>query len=321
MKSSVPAEYRFTNFLHPRYWSTWAGLAVMYMLSILPLPTKMWLGKKLGLMMYRMGGNRLSITQTNIRACFPELTAEQQDDLIRKSFIENMRGLVVTTTAWWRDLTPALSSMEVHGLEHIKEAEARGKGVLMVGGHFSILDMAGPLVHDIIDGFNYMYRPHNNPLFDAVIERCRARYRKRKFTKFELKDMITYIKEGNTVWYGYDQDFGRRRSVFAPFFGIQTATLKAPMSIARDTGATVIMVSQFSEGNGKYSIHFSPILENFPGEDDDATAAARLNKQLESFIRIHPEQYLWMHRRFNSRPEGEEPFYPKKKRKKKKKAA
>ena len=77
------------------------------------------------------------------------------------------------------------------------------------------------------------------------------------------------------------------------------------------------MVSQLREGNGVYSVRFSPIFEDL-AEDDDITAATRLNQQLEEFIRIHPEQYLWMHRRFRSRPEGEEPFYPKKKRKKKK---
>jgi KDO2-lipid IV(A) lauroyltransferase len=129
--------------------------------------------------------------------------------------------------------------------------------------------------------------------------------------------MLDFIKDGNTVWYGYDQDFGARRSVFAPFFGIQTATLKAVTWLPKDTGATVLMISQFREDDGSYSIHFSPIFEGI-ADDDDVTAATRLNDQLETFIRIHPEQYLWMHRRFRSRPEGEPPFYPKKKRKKKK---
>ena len=128
--------------------------------------------------------------------------------------------------------------------------------------------------------------------------------------------MIAFVKQGNTVWYGYDQDFGARRSVFAPFFGIQTATLKTTMSITRETGATILMISQLREKDGIYSIRFSPILENIAA-DDDIVAATRLNKQLEDFIKIHPEQYLWMHRRFRSRPEGEAPFYPKKKRKKK----
>ncbi len=287
----------------------------MYLMSLLPYRGKMWLGTKLGLLMYKQGGSRLQITRANINACFPELTPEQREELVRQSFIANMKGMVETTIAWWGNHKPILDKLEIHGLEHLKEAEARGKGVILFGGHFSIMDLAGPMVNSVFK-FNYMYRPNDNPLFDAVIERRRMNYRHEKFSKHQLKDMMAFIKQGNTVWYGYDQDFGAPRSIFAPFFGIQTATLKTAMALPRETGATTLMVSQMREDNGVYSIRFSPIFEGIE-QEDDLTAATRLNKQLETFIRIHPEQYLWMHRRFRSRPEGEAPFYPKKKRKKK----
>jgi len=315
MKQQIPTEYYYRQFLHPRYWATWLGIGLMFLISLLPYQGKMWLGTQLGLIMYKLGGIRLQITRTNINACFPELNTDEREELIRQSFIANMKGLVETTIAWWGNHQPILDKLEVHGLEHLKEAEARGKGVILVGGHFSIMDLAGPMVNSVFK-FSYMYRPNDNPLFDAVIERHRLRYRHEKFSKHELKDMIAFVKQGNTVWYGYDQDFGARRSVFAPFFGIQTATLKTTMSITRETGATILMISQLREKDGIYSIRFSPILENIAA-DDDIVAATRLNKQLEDFIKIHPEQYLWMHRRFRSRPEGEAPFYPKKKRKKK----
>lgn len=317
MKKSIiiPKEYYYRQFLHPKYWGTWLGIGFMLLISLLPYKAKMWLGTQLGILMYKQGGSRLQITQANINACFPELNDQARDELVRQSFIANMKGLVETTIAWWGNHQPILDKLEVHGLEHLKEAEARGKGVILVGGHFSIMDLAGPMVNSVFK-FSYMYRPNDNPLFDAVIERHRLRYRHEKFSKYELKEMTTFIKQGNTVWYGYDQDFGKRRSVFAPFFGIQTATVKAAMRLPRESGATVLMLSQLREQDGIYSIRFSPILENI-AEDDDVTAATRLNAQLETFIRIHPEQYLWMHRRFRSRPEGEPAFYPKKQRKKK----
>lgn len=313
----IPKEYYYTQFLHPKYWVTWCGIAAMYLLSKLPHRLQMTLATQLGLLMYNLGGERRNITETNINACFPELDSSEKDELIRQSFIANMKGMVETSTAWWGDHKPVLDKLSVHGLQHFEEAKARGKGILLIGGHFSILDLAGPMANSVFD-FNYMYRPNNNPLFNAVIERHRMRYSHQKFSKHELSQMTDYIKEGHAVWYGYDQDFGVRRSVFAPFFGIQTATLKAAMWLPRETGATTLMVSQFREPDGSYSIRFSPILEGI-AEDDDITAATRLNKQLEEFIRIHPEQYLWMHRRFRSRPKGETPFYPKKKKKKKKK--
>lgn len=317
MKNNIPEEYRYSQYLHPKYWITWIGIGMMYLMSFLPQKAKMGLATMLGTLMYKKGGVRLVVTRANIQACFPELTEKEQEDLIRESFVANMKGMIETTTAWWGDHKPIIDKLDVYGLEHLKEAESRGKGVILVGGHFSILDLAGPLVHSL-SPFNYMYRPNDNPLFNAVIERHRMRYSNKKFNKYELKEMSRFIKQGNTVWYGYDQDFGARRSVFAPFFGIQTATVKAAVRLPRDTGATVLMISQFREADDRYSVRFSPIFEGL-AEDDDITAATRLNEQLETFIRIHPEQYLWMHRRFRSRPAGEEPFYPKKQRKKKKK--
>lgn len=315
LKPKIDPEYYYRNFLHPKYWTTWIGLFFLYLISWLPYGAKQWLGTQLGILMYKQGGSRLQITRTNINACFPELDQQQREVIIKQSFIANMKGLVETTIAWWCNHQPIIDKLEVHGYEYLQEAEARGKGVLLVGGHFSIMDLAGPLANSIFN-FSYMYRPNDNPLFDAVIERSRTQYRHEKFNKHQVSEMTDYIKQGNTVWYGYDQDFGAPRSVFAPFFGIQTATLKTTMSLARNTQATVVMVSQLREGNGIYSVRFSPIFENI-ADDDDITAATRLNEQLESFIRIHPEQYLWMHRRFRSRPEGETSFYPEKERKKK----
>lgn len=316
MKHTIPKEYYYTQYLHPKYWPTWLGIGIMFLMSLLPQKAKMSLATTLGTLMYKKGGIRLLVTRTNIQACFPELSEDQQEQIILNSFIANMKGMVESTTAWWGNHKTIIDKLDVYGFEHYQEAVDRGKGVILVGGHFSILDLAGPLVHSILP-FNYMYRPNDNPLFNAVIERHRMSYSNQKFNKYELKEMSEFIKQGHTVWYGYDQDFGARRSVFAPFFGIQTATVKATMQLPRTTGATVVMVSQFREDNDRYSIRFSPIFEGI-AEDDDITAATRLNKQLEDFIRIHPEQYLWMHRRFRTRPEGEAPFYPKKKRKKKK---
>lgn len=308
-------EHSYSLYLGPKYWSTWFGIFVLYLISWLPYPVKQWFGAQMGVLLYKLGGSRRTIAETNIKLCFPELSEKEQDELVIESFKANMKGMVETTIAWWCNKDKILSNMKVYGMEHYEEAKARGKGVFIIGGHFSIIDMAGPLAEHAF-GFNYMYRPNDNPLFNAVIERHRRQYSTHDFTKNELPQMMEFLKGGGTVWYGYDQDFGAKRSVFAPFFNIQTATLKAPARIARDTGATCIMISQFRESSGIYSLHFSPILEDYPSGDDVADAT-RINAQLEEFVRIHPEQYLWMHRRFRSRPPGEESLYPKKKRKKK----
>lgn len=308
-------EHNYSLYLGPKYWSTWFSVFLLWLISFLPYAAKQALGSALGLGLYKLGGSRKVITETNIKLCFPELNEQQQEQLVIDSFKANMKGLVETTLAWWSNKESLLDKMEVHGLEHYQAAKARGKGVFVIGGHFSIMDIAGPLANQAF-GFNYMFRPNDNPLFNAVIERHRGQYSDKNFTKNEVVQMKQFLKDGNTVWYGYDQDFGARRSVFAPFFGVQTATLKTPSKIARETGATCLMLAQFRKPDGVYALHFSPILEGYPGEDE-VENATRLNAQLEEFVRLHPEQYLWMHRRFRSRPEGEASLYPKKQRKKK----
>lgn len=303
----IDPKYYYRNFLHPRYWLTWLLLGLLYLVSLLPYRSKQSLGKWLGLRLYKLGGSRYRTARGNIRACFPELSEQAQEEMIRETFISNAIGYVESTIAWFGDFSPFLETLEVHGREHLEEAKRRGKGVLLVGGHFSIMDFAGPLVHHVTT-FNYMYRPQNNKLLDAFVERSRRRYSGVCFTKRELKDMNAFIMQGNLVWYGPDQDVGVKRGIFAPFFGVPAATLTTPAWIARETGCAVLQISQFREQNGIYSVYFSPILEGFPS-DDELENATRLNQGLEDGIRIHPEQYLWLHRRFKTRPEGEPSLY------------
>jgi len=297
-----------TRFGHPRFWPTWALLALLRLLALLPHRFRLRLGRLLGMAAHGLLGRRRRIARRNIACCFPDHSAKARRRLVRESFIATTQGYLEATTAWWGRIQPFAERMEVHGLEHLREAERRGRGVLLLGGHFSTLDFAIPLCSLLFD-FNYMYRPHGNALFNAFIEHHRLNYSRRHFTKHELRDMMRHLREGHIVWYGGDQDFGPRNSVFAPFFGVPAATLTMPARIARRTGATTLFMSQFRESDeGVYSIRFSPILEGFGSGtlEEDAT---RMNAVLEEILREKPEQYLWMHRRFKTRPAGEERFY------------
>ncbi|MFE8072197.1 lipid A biosynthesis acyltransferase [Marinobacteraceae bacterium S3BR75-40.1] len=305
--ATIPPQYQYRRFLHPRYWPTWILVGTLRLIAFLPHNGKQRLGTWLGLLTYKLAGKRRHIAETNIRACFPEKTPEEQRELVKDTFIATSKGYVESTIAWWGNIQPYVDHLQVYGLEHLREAERRGKGVLLLGGHFSILDFAGPLANSVFN-FNYMFRPNNNRLFNAMIERGRLNFSGHAFTKKQLHDMIAFMQEGHVVWYGCDQDFGRRNSVFAPFFGIQTATLTTPTWIARKSNATVLQISQLRHEGKTYSIHFSPIYESF-AELDDAAAAALMNQELERVIRLAPEQYLWVHRRFKTRPEGEPKFY------------
>lgn len=299
--------------MHPRYWGTWCVIGILFLISRLPYGGKIALGRILGHLLHRFGGDRRRVAETNIKACFPDLSEQEQQKMVYDSFISNATGYMESTIAWWGNPDKYIKTLKVHGREHLDEALSRGKGVLLIGAHFSIIDFAGPLVHSV-SPFNYMYRPQNNSLMNAVIERARRKYSVRDFTKRDIKEMMQFIRDGNMVWYAPDQDMGRKHCVFAPFFNIPTACLTTPAWIARETGATVLQLSQFREKDGTYSVHYTPILENYPGEDEVENARL-LNEGLEQAIHIHPEQYLWLHRRFKHRPEGEPDFYPPKKKK------
>jgi KDO2-lipid IV(A) lauroyltransferase len=122
-----------------------------------------------------------------------------------------------------------------------------------------------------------------------------------------MNEMIAFLKDGGSVWYACDQDFGQKSRVFVPFFGVKAGCITMPSLIAKRSGASIICVSHLRHPNGQYEVTFSPIQEGF-GEDEEKDTLA-WNNYLENALRQHPEQYLWMHKRFKTRPQGEPPIY------------
>lgn len=293
---------------HPALILSWLVAALLFCLSLLPMSWKQSLGEKLGRLLSKKLKSRHKVVKKNIANCFPELSEAQQSKLVDDTFIACTTGFLETTHAWWRDVTPYVDNLIITGKEHLEAAQQSDKGILLLGGHFSIFDLALPLFASQLRKPGYMYRPNDNPVIDHIIERGRRRhYGIRGFDKRRLKDMIQFLKEGGEVWYAADQDFGRKCEVFVPFFGINTGCITAPSWIARESGALVIQVSQFRHANGQYEISFSPILENF-GQDPEQDARD-WNAHLEAAIRRHPDQYLWLHKRFKTRKPGDQPFY------------
>ena len=301
-----PQDFRLSRYWHPKFWPTWFLLGIMRLLSWLPYPVQQALGAGLGRLLYRMGGSRRRITSANIRACFPELGPQQQEQLVRDTFVANAKGYVECTVGWWRSARPYTDRLIVDGEQHVRDAQAAGKGILLIGGHFSILDFALPLVAHVAP-VAYMYRPNDNPLLNAMIERSRRNFCDAAFTKKELRALIDYVRDGNMAWYAIDQDFGRKNTVFAPFFGVQASTFTTAAWLARETGAKVLFLSQFRESDRVYRLRFRPV-EQFPVEDEVVNATI-LNRVLEEEIRRCPDQYLWLHRRFKTRPDGEPSIY------------
>ncbi|MAY73069.1 MAG: lipid A biosynthesis acyltransferase [Halomonas sp.] len=292
----------------PRYWPTYLAITAMRASAWLPWRCKLALGRLIGLAAWRFAGRRRHITETNIRLCFPELDPAAQARLVKQSFLANGIGIYETATGWCRDPEHLRHRVTFKGQEHMAKVQAEGKGALIIGIHFSTLDLGGAL-HSLFFPADVVYRPHDNPVFERFMTRARNGIFGTAIDRHDLRGVVRRIKAGHHVWYSPDQDFGRDASVFAPFFGVEAASIKLTAKIAKMTGAPVMpLIFHRNPDNRTYSLEYLPALDNFPSGDEVADAA-RINAVIEAAIRRHPEQYLWMHRRFKTRPRGEAKIY------------
>ena len=295
------------NFKSPKYWPTWLLVGLMKFLARLGMKNQMRVGRIIGALAYRLVPRRRKITETNIRLCFSELDDEQRALLTRRCITDNAIGLVETARAWFGDPESLRAQLRVEGLEHLNRAAAEGRGVLVVGAHYSALDL-GSVMASLFIPFNIMYRPMDNPLLDAIMKASRNRSA-RAIDKRDMRTTIRVLKAGEVLWYAPDQDYGREMSVFAPFFDVPAATITATTRLANINRSPVLVISYHrNTDDSGYTLRFSEPLVGFPCGDEVADAT-RINALLEEEIRREPSQYMWVHRRFKTRPEGEPSIY------------
>jgi len=299
-----------TAFLHPRYWLLWLGLGLLWLLALLPYPLLMRLGRGLGAVMYRFAGSRRKIAARNLQLCFPELSAGEREQLLRENFASTGMTFFEMAISWWWPAARLRKLGQIDGLEHISQAEAEGQGVLLMAMHFTTLEMGGGLL-GMQQHMYGMYRPHKNPLFDYIQRRGREQRLEGVVERDDVRGMLKLLRAGGVIWYAPDQDYGAQRSIFVPLFGISAATVTATSKFARLGKARVIPFTQvrLADGSG-YRLTVHPPLTDFPGESEEADCL-RVNQWIEAAIRQHPEQYLWAHRRFKTRPPGEAKLYKK----------
>ncbi|MDH3985142.1 MAG: LpxL/LpxP family Kdo(2)-lipid IV(A) lauroyl/palmitoleoyl acyltransferase, partial [Gammaproteobacteria bacterium] len=297
----------------PRYWPTWLGIGFMWLIVKLPMRLQLVAGRMLGRLFKLLSSYRHTIARTNIGLCFPELDVRQQQQLVNRFYESLGMSLVETAFAFWADDRDFNRFGTLEGLEHIETARKQGNGVLLLSGHFCSLDFAGRILvkhHPVC----FTYQKLRNRLIDSAIKRKRAQGSEILINRYDTRGFIKALKAGHVVWYAPDQDQARKNSVFAPFFGIPANTLTSTTKLVKLTSAVVLPfhIRRLPDSKG-YALKISPPLENFPGasEVEDAT---RFNAILEAQVREHPEQYLWLHRRFKTRPVKGDKLYPQKPR-------
>lgn len=295
------------TFLLPKYWLTWIGVLIMYSISWLPYKFQLFLGRLLGKLLFKIGSSRKKVAEKNLILCFPDMSAAEREQLLRKNFESTGIALLETGMGWWWPDWRIKRKFTITGLEHIEEAKANGDRVFILGIHYLCLEI-------ISRGFGHnhpsviFYRPHNNDLMEFFQHRGRGRSNKYMLGKRDVKGLIKAIRTGESSLYLPDQDYGRNRSVFVPFFNVkETATTTGTLIFARQPRTkTFMIIPQRKDDGSGYTVEITPSLDNFPTKDDieDTT---RVNQEIEKAILRKPEQYMWLHRRFKTRPNENDP--------------
>ena len=296
------------SLLHPKYWLSWLAILLLRIVAILPFRAKLIAGQGLGWLVFHLVKKRRHTVQTNVRLCFPELNAIQQKKMVRDIFAANGIGFFEIAWAWWANIKDIEQRYDIEGLEHIEAAKADGSGVLLVGAHFVHLDLCG-LMANHSSPMGVIYRKNNNPVFEYIITKGRNRFFENVIERSDMRNIVRQLRDGKSIWYSPDQDFGRDQAVFAPFFGIQAATLVATSRLAKMGRAKPVGIAHYRDPvTHRYRIVLTPVNEAFPTGDDQKDATL-INAMLEKAIRVQPDQYMWVHRRFKTRPEGEPSLY------------
>ena len=304
-------QFRSAFFL-PVYWPTWLALVFFYFIAHLPYAVNISLGRVIGFLFLHFAGSRRRIAEINIAKCFPELDKSAQKKMVSRVLSSCGISLMESAMALWGPVTKFRKRHTVLGLEHLAQAKETGQGVLLVGCHFTTLDAAARILA-FYTPYDMLYRKDPNPLLAYMLIRAREGFAGNAILRSDTRQLIKNLRQGNVVWYAPDQDYGIKHSIFAPFFGISAATVTATAKVAQLGRAVVLPFAHYRDNKGHYTLEVGAPLANFPSGDEQSDAC-RINAIIEAAVRLEPEQYLWVHRRFKTRPDGELSFYPKKKR-------
>jgi Kdo2-lipid IVA lauroyltransferase/acyltransferase len=286
----------------PATWPAWLGIGALTLLARLPWPLQRALGRVAGDGLRVLLRDRRRVAARNLDLCFPDLAPAERAALLRRHFRALGIALFEFGRAWWGSVEPQRRGLRIEGVEHLDAARAAGRGVIVVSGHFTTLEMSARLACDAVP-LAGMYRPYPQAAMEWAVLRGRSRYAAAMFAKQDVRGAVKHLKRGGLLWYAPDQDPSRGESVFVPFFGQPAKSLASTHQLARLSGAAVVMFEHVRRDDGGYALRFWPAFEDFPSEDA-AADTARVIAAIEAMARTAPEQYLWIHRRFKRRPDG-----------------
>jgi KDO2-lipid IV(A) lauroyltransferase len=294
-----------STFILPKYWLTWLSILILYSISWLPYNMQQYLGKFLGKLLKIIAKKRYHIAKRNLELSFPEMSVERREVILKANLDNAGMAILETGMGWWWPTWRVTRKAEFEGFEHIEAILAKDKGVLAYAIHNMNLEFACRIA-----GLKYpsvvFYRKHNNRLMEYIQYYGRQRSNKYMVDKRNARGLISALDDGELCLYLPDQDYGRAKCAFTPLFAVsEVATTTGSLLFAKQANCETVFLVSVRTNKG-YKIIALPGLENFPSGDDKYDVT-RINQMIEKMIMIAPEQYLWMHKRFKTRPNADDP--------------
>lgn len=285
----------------PQHWPMWLAVGFLWLVNQLPWPEKRVLARILGGIVFHIIGIRRRVVFTNLTLCFPDKPLKEITALARAHYDSLALGLFEVVAGWWAK-PEDLPRYRVSGLEHLPAALARGHGALLLTAHFTTLEIGGRFMSEV-HGMGGLYRDPNNPVVAHLMRGQRARHMSPAVHFDDLRGLVRGLRGNAAIWYAPDQGKRTKSSEILPFFGIPAITNTATSKIAEMTGCAVVPFFAKREADHSYTLTILPALENFPTKDA-AADAVRINRLIEEHVRLAPEQYFWVHKRFKARGPG-----------------
>ncbi|ORU90449.1 MAG: hypothetical protein A6F71_05650 [Cycloclasticus sp. symbiont of Poecilosclerida sp. M] len=307
------ADTQYSTFslalLHPKYWFAWFMLSVAYGISWLPIRVRHIIGKGVGFVTFLVNRKRRIIVNTNLELCFPEFDEAQRKESVKEHFSWYGRALIEYSFLFFASKKRLYKQVIFEGKEHIDNALKENKNIMILLGHSVFLEFATITICRVYKVYG-SYKPLSNPVINWILARSREKHMLFTIAREEgLMRLVRELKDEQMLGFLPDEDHGKKYSDFAPFFGVQKATLNTPTRIAKLANAVRLpTLTFFDEELGKYKVIVGQAIDCDTKRPNEEHAKA-MNLSYEKMIRQYPMQYMWLLRLFKTQPDSAEKRY------------
>jgi lauroyl/myristoyl acyltransferase len=289
------------SMFSPSYLLTWLGTGFLYVLTLLPIQIQLFLGGQLGSILLFISPQRKNITQINLQLCFPNKTQIELEKMVKEVFKDIGKGLIETGIAWWK--SDRFIDKLINKKSNFEQLDSNNEGCLILLKHSTHAELDIRIISRLLR-VGGMYKTQTNKVMNYLMIKARNKYLIGTVTNRQTRRGLKWLRNGLKFLYAADQDYGGKGSEFVPFFGIQAATISLPSDLFKK--GTRVYFFNVIRVNSSYEI----TLDEFSQQTDKDGFLNEMNNFYQKAILETPTQYFWMHRRFKTRPEGEEGFYP-----------